>query len=100
MGSPKDGGVNPRSVMEKAVGCPENWFIKVGSPLLLTPKYTGSVGWVTITGSRSSNIACGVGKFGDAASWNPNWIPSWAALRGLGPTPVTVPARQLVAPLQ
>jgi hypothetical protein len=35
-------GVNPRSSLEKAVGCPENWLMKVGVPPLKDPKYTGS----------------------------------------------------------
>jgi len=106
MGSPKDLGVNPRSFLENAVGCPENWLIEVGVPLLLTPKCTGSVARVAITGSSNLNIPCGVGEFGDAASWSPNCIPSWAALGGgfvpVPGMPVTVPAKQFeaIAPLQ
>jgi hypothetical protein len=99
------------------VAAPENWLIKVGVPVLSTPKYTGSLpqsagsdvplpmatphfvglaGPVTITGSWSVNIACGADKFEDGASWYPNPIPSWAAVSEFFPTPVTV---QLV-PLQ
>ena len=86
---------NPRSSLEKAVLCPENWLVKVGVPLLPAPKYTGSVAKVTITGSWKVNIACGVDEFGEGASCNPNCIPSWAALSGLAVMPVTVPAKQL-----
>lgn len=99
--APKDVGVNPRSFLVNAVGCPESWLIKVkegGVTVLSKPKYTGSVACVTITGSLNVIIACGVDKFGDAASWNPNWIPSWAAVGGgfvpVPGMPVTVPARQ------
>jgi hypothetical protein len=74
------------------------------------PKYTGSLNFVTITGSSNVNIQCGVEEFGDGASCKPNFIPSWAAVNvggGFLPVPgmpVTVPARQpgaaLTEPLQ
>ena len=70
-------------------------MIKVGVPLLSTPKYTGSLNRVAINGNWSVIIRCGIGEFGDGASCKPNWIPSWAALSGFAPMPVTVAARQL-----
>jgi len=101
------GRVAPAGITPKYAGSvPQSAGSAVPLPIA-APHFVGLAGPVTITGSWNVIIACGVDEFVDAASWNPNCIPSWAALGGgfvpVPGMPVTVPARQPgadTAPLQ
>src|SRR5260370_39397317 len=114
MGAPKKDGVKPRSLVEKAVGRPEDWLMPVGDPVLLsplasTPKYAGSFpqsvgstfpdrmafphcagleGPVTRSGTWNSKIACARPEFGDGPKDSTNFTPRLATAMGFCGLPI------------